>query len=57
MITTGIVMVRASMSAAVLGYLEFIKITTDKKANLLQSAENLGIKHKFRLYQDNDAKT
>lgn len=56
-------MVWACMSAAGVGNLEFIESTMDKtvylnilKSNLLESAENLGIREDFRFYQDNDPK-
>ena len=59
----GSVMVWGCMSSAGVGNLEFIEGTMDKnmylnilRSNLLQSAENLGIKEKFRFYQDNDPK-
>lgn len=59
----GSVMVWACMSAAGVGNLEFIEETMDKmkylnilKNNLLQSAENLGVRQQFRFYQDNDPK-
>lgn len=59
----GSVMVWACMSAAGVGNLQFIETTMDKtayleilKANLLQSAEKLGIADVFRFYQDNDPK-
>lgn len=59
----GSVMVWACMSAAGTGRLTFIETTMDKfkylqilKDNLLQSAEDLGIKSDFRFYQDNDPK-
>ena len=59
----GSVMVWGCMSSAGVGNLEFIEGTMDKnmylnilRRNLLQSAENLDIKEKFRFYQDNDPK-
>lgn len=59
----GSVMVWACMSAAGTGKLTFIETTMDKfkylqilKDNLLETAENLGIKPDFPFYQDNDPK-
>lgn len=59
----GSVMVWACMSSSGVGNLQFIENTMDKnmyldilKANLLQSAEKLGIRDEFRFYQDNDPK-
>ncbi|XP_065363321.1 uncharacterized protein LOC135956697 [Calliphora vicina] len=59
----GSVMVWACMSSSGVGNLQFIETTMNKdvyldilKANLLQSAEKLGIRQQFRFYQDNDPK-
>lgn len=59
----GHVMVWGCMSSAGVGNLVFIDSTMDKKQylkilqdNLVQSAEQLGIKESFRFYQDNDPK-
>lgn len=59
----GHVMVWGCMSSAGVGNLVFIDDTMDKtvylnllKSNLLQSAEKLGIRDRFRFYQDNDPK-
>lgn len=59
----GHVMVWGCMSSAGVGRLEFIDSTMNKevyldllKQNLLQSAEDLGIRDTFRFYQDNDPK-
>lgn len=59
----GHVMVWGCMSSAGVGKLEFIESTMTKEVyldllqrNLLQSAEDLGIRDTFRFYQDNDPK-